>query len=141
MIVLDRVPLSDVEAVWPWIEPHIRAGCEAVTTEVTPEFIKAEALADRRLLWVVFDDENPLPLIAAASIGHRQTNKGPVFFVDAIGGSDRVQWFDMCLEELDRQARAAGMHSGEFEGRPGWERVLKKHGYRVVRQVYARVLS
>ena len=138
MIVLDRVPLSDVEAVWPWIEPHIRAGTEAVTTEVTPDFIKAEALADRRMLWVVFDDENPLPLIAAASIGTRKTNDGLVVFVDAIGGRDREAWLPEHLAELERQAKGIGAIKIELEGRPGWQRVLP--GYRLARVVLEKAL-
>jgi len=139
-IILDRVPLELVETFWPHIEPHIRAGCEAVTTEVTPEFILSEALADRRMLWVAMDTDTPLPFLGAASVGFRNTNDGQVFFVDAIGGRERERWLDQCLEELHAHAKAAGMRSGEFEGRVGWERVLEKHGYRVVRQVYAKVL-
>ena len=138
MIVLDRVPLDLVETVWSHVEPHIRAGCEAVTTDVTPDFIKAEALADRRMLWVVLDTDNPLPLIAAASIGTRKTKDGLVVFVDAIGGRDREAWLPEHLAELERQAKGIGAIKLELEGRPGWQRVLP--GYRLARVVLEKAL-
>lgn len=139
MIVLDRCPLDCVERIWPHVEPLIRAGTEAVTTEITPEFILAEALADRRMIWVAFDTDNPFPFLAAASVGQRMTNDGLVVFVDAIGGRERERWLDQCLAELEAHAKAAGATRMEMEGRPGWQRVLP--GYRVVRQVYEKVLT
>jgi hypothetical protein len=139
-VILDRVPLDLVERMWEHIEPHIRAGCEAVTSEVTPEFIHAEALADRRTIWCAFDTDSPFPFLAAASVGFRDTPKGRVFYVDAIGGRDRDKWLAQCLTELEDQARSAGMYSGEFEGRKGWQPVLEKLGYRVVRVVMEKVL-
>ena len=139
-LIFDRVPLDLVERLWEHIEPHIRAGCEAVTSAVTPEFIKAEALADRRTLWVMFDTDSPFPFLAAASVGFRDTPKGRVFYVDAIGGRERERWLADGLAELEGQARAAGMYSAEFEGRTGWKPVLEKLGYRVVRVVMEKVL-
>jgi hypothetical protein len=139
VIVLDRVPLEDVERLWPHIRPLIAMGCEAVTTEVTPEFIHAEALADRRMLWVVFDTDSPFPFIAAASIGSRQTNDGVVVFVDAIGGRDREKWLPEYLAELEAQAKGIGATKIELEGRPGWQRVLP--GYRLARVVLEKVLT
>jgi hypothetical protein len=139
LIVLDRVPLELVETFWPHIEPHIRSGCEAVTTEVTPEFIHAEALVDRRMLWVVFETDSPFPFLGAASIGSRKTKDGIVVFVDAIGGRDREKWLPEYLAELEAQAKGIGATKIELEGRPGWQRVLI--GYRLARVVMEKVLT
>lgn len=139
-VVLDRIAVEDIEALWPRVEPYIRAGTEAVTTETTAAYIKAEALADRRIIWVALDMDDPDPVLGAASMGIRDTNHGPVFFVDAIGGREMDRWLPQCLAELEDRARRAGMRSGEFEGRKGWARVLARHGYRVVRVVVEKVL-
>ena len=138
MIVLDRVELEDVERVWPHVADHIKAGCDAVTTAITPEWIKAEALADRRTLWVVFDTDSPFPFLAAASVGQRMTNHGLVVFVEALGGRERERWLGECFAELEAQAKAAGAVKMELEGRLGWQRVLP--GYRLARVVLEKAL-
>lgn len=138
MIVLDRVPLDLVDQLWPHVEHHIAAGCNAVITEVTPEFIKAEALADRRMLWVAIDTDTPFPFLAAASVGWRATNKGLVAFIDAIGGRQAHRWLGPCLEELEGHLKAAGAVAIEVEGRRGWRRVLP--GYREARVVMMKEL-
>ena len=138
MIVLDRCPLDCVERIWPHVEQLLAKGIEAVTTELTTEFILAEALADRRMIWVAFDTDNPFPFLAAASVGQRMTNDGLVVFVDAIGGRDRERWLDQCLAELEAHAKAAGAVKLEMEGRPGWARTLP--GYRVARVVLEKTL-
>jgi hypothetical protein len=132
------VPLDVLERMWPWIEPHIRAGCEAVTTENTPEFVKEEALADRRVLWVIFDTDDPFPFLAAFATGERITNRGRVVFIDVIGGRNRGCWLTTCLAELEAQAKAMGAVKIEIEGRRGWRRVLP--GYRETRVVLEKVL-
>lgn len=139
MIVLDRVPLEDVERVWPFVVEHIRAGCAAVTSEVTAEFIYAEAIADRRTIWCVFDTDDPFgPFLAAFATGQRQTNRGTVLFIDVIGGRNRGCWLTQCLGELEAQAKAIGITRIEIEGRRGWKRVLP--GYRETRVVMEKVL-
>ena len=131
VIVLDRVLLEDVERVWPFVEPHIVAACDAVTTEITPEFIHAEALADRRTLWAIIDTDDPFPFLAAFATGERLTTRGRVVFIDVLGGRERQRWLEPCLAELEAQAKAMGAVSIEIEGRRGWKRVLP--GYREVR--------
>ena len=137
-LTLDRIPVDLVERFWFHVKHLIAMGCEAVTTEMTPEWILAEALADRRMIWVAFDSDAPFPFLAAASVGQRQTNDGLVVFIDAIGGHDRERWLPACLAELEGHAKAAGATRIEVEGRRGWERVLP--GYRVVRVVMEKVL-
>lgn len=133
MIVLDRVPLESVERYWPYIEPHLQRGIDAVTTELTTDFVKAEALADRRMLWAIIDTDSPFPFLGAASAGQRMTNAGLVVFIEAIGGRDGRKWIRQCLGDFEEQARIAGAVKIEIEGRRGWRRVLPGfHEARVV---------
>jgi hypothetical protein len=138
-IILDRIPLDLIERFWPHVEPHLTAACNAVTTSLTPDEIKASALADRRGLWVAIDTEaTAFPILAAASVGLRQTNHGPVFFIEAVGGRDGKRWIRACLAELEQHAKGAGAVKIEIEGRRGWRRMLPE--YREARVVLERVL-
>lgn len=137
-VILDRVPLDLVETFWPHIEPHIAAACNAVTTSLTPDEVKAGALADKCGLWVAMEADSPVPFLAAASVYMRQTNHGPVMVIEAIGGRDSHRWLRPCLEELEQHAKAAGAVAVEIEGRRGWRRVLP--GYREVRVVMTKEL-
>jgi hypothetical protein len=137
--VLDRVPLEDVERIWPFILPLLTAACDAVTTDLTPDFIKEEALADRRTLWVIFDTDDPFgPFLAAFAAGERLTARGRVVFIDALGGRNRGCWLATCLAEFEAQAKVMGAVAIEAEGRTGWKRVLP--GYREIRTVLRKEL-
>jgi hypothetical protein len=138
MIVLERIQPEDIERLWFHVKPLIQAGCDAVTTENTAEFVKAEALANRRTIWCVFDTADPFPFLAAFATGERLTNRGRVVFIDVIGGRNRGCWLTQSLAELEAQAKAKGVVSIELEGRRGWRRVLP--GYREVRTVMEKIL-
>lgn len=139
MILLDRIPLDLIEWFWPQIEPHIAAACNAVTTSLTPDEVKANALADKRGLWVAIDSEaKAFPFLGAASVYFRETNRGRVFVIEAVGGRDGKRWLRQCREELEQYAKEAGAVKVEIEGRRGWRRVLP--GYREARTVLEKDL-
>jgi hypothetical protein len=137
-IVLDRIQLEDVERLWPFVLPLLTAACDAAATDLTPEFIKQEALANRRTMWVAFDTDDPFPFLAACATGERLTAHGRVVFIDALGGRNRGCWLVKCLAELEARARAKGAVRMELEGRVGWKRLLPD--YREVRTVLAKDL-
>lgn len=138
-VILDRVPLDLVERFWPHIETHIASACRAVTTSLTPDEVKANALADKRGIWVVIDTEaTAFPFLAAASVYMRGTNRGPVMVIETVGGRDGKRWLRPCLAELEQHAKAAGAVAVEIEGRRGWRRALP--GYREVRVVMSKEL-
>lgn len=139
MIVLDRVPLEDIERVWPFVESYIQAGIDAVTTSETVENIKAEMLADRLGLWVIFETDTPLPFLGAVAVGSRETNDGLVTVIRCCGGREGHKWIRPCLAELEGHAKAAGAVKMELEGRRGWRRMLPD--YREARVVLEKVLT
>ena len=138
-IILDRVPLELVETMWPHVSAYIQAGCDAVTTSETAENLKAEMLADRLGLWVIFETDTPLPFLGAAAVGSRETNDGLVTVIRCVGGRDGRKWIRPCLAELEEPAKAAGAVKLELEGRRGWRRVLPD--YREARVVLEKVLT
>jgi hypothetical protein len=139
VIVLERIETADVERVWPFVLPLLAAACDATGTDLTPDFIREEALADRRTLWVIFDTDDPFgPFLAAFATGERLTPRGRVVFIDALGGRNRGCWLAHCLSELEVQAKAMGAAAIEAEGRMGWKRVLP--GYREVRTILRKEL-
>lgn len=137
-IILDRVPLELVETMWPHVSAYIQAGCDAVTTSETGENLKAEMLADRLGLWVIFETDTPLPFLGAAAVGSRETNDGLVTVIRCVGGRDGHKWILPCLAELEGHAKAAGSVKMELEGRRGWRRLLTD--YTEARVVLEKVL-
>jgi len=123
-VILDRCPLELVEQMWPHVEAYIQAGCDAVTTSETAENIKAEMLADRLGLWVIFETDTPLPFLGAVAVGSRETNDGLVTVIRCVGGREGHKWIRPCLAELEEHAKAGGAVKMELEGRRAWRRLL-----------------
>lgn len=139
-IVLDPIETEDVERVWPFILPFVQSACDAVTTEITPEWVKAEAIADRRTVWAIIDTDDPFgPFLAVWVTGQRQTNRGQVLFIEICAGREMDRWLEPCLADLEAQAKAIGIVAIEIEGRRGWKRMLP--GYREVRVVMEKELT
>ena len=138
MIVLENIWGDRIDEIWPLLEPWFQKAIDAVHTAWTIEMILQEARATRLLLWAIYHDSHPLPILAAAASAVRETNKGRVAVIEHIGGADMKAWLRPALEQFEHMARQAGCVRLEVEGRMGWARALS--GFEPERIVLGKAL-
>jgi hypothetical protein len=134
-LVLDRIDASDIDLLWPHLEPFFRRACEADPTDLTPDIIRREAAEDRRLVWSITDASRDPPLL---SIFSTITNGNKVC-IGPLAGDEMELWLPL-LSQLESHAKEAGLSVSHIEGRLGWQRVLAPYGYRVARITLEKVL-
>ena len=134
-IVLDRVLAEDIPALWPHLKPLFARACDADPTGLTPDQIRDDALAGKRLIWTLADRDRTPPLIAAFSTA----DDGDTVNIGPLAGDDMETWLPL-LAELERHAKEAGFTATHIEGRIGWTKVLRAYGYQPVRISLKKVL-
>lgn len=138
MIELDQVTPDLIGESWWVLEPLFRSATEAVSTDWSTDYIRAEAEASRMMLWAIYESDQPLPLLGAAASSLRDVRGEKVAVIAHCAGHDMSRWLGPALEKFERLAKANGCSRIECEGRLGWARALP--GYRPVRIVLEKVL-
>jgi len=139
VIVLENIWGDRIDEVWPLLEPCFQKAIDAVHTAWTVEAILKEAKATRLLLWAIYRDNKPLPLLAAAASAVRETKHGRIAVIEHIGGDDMQAWLRPALSRFEQLARDNGCTRIECEGRIGWSRALPD--YRPERIVLGKALT
>lgn len=127
-----------LEELWPVLEPWLQRACDAGTTDITPAFIKASALANKRMVWVIAALADPDEVVGVASTFILNTARGQVVQIESLGGKNVTDWLPTVLPAFEKLAREKGMTMVSIEGRRGWERMLPS--YRPRRVVLEKVL-
>ena len=133
MIYVSAVPSNEVAKLWPKLFPHLRSAAEYSHGRYEPEDIVESVLSGESQLWIAFEGEN-IKGITTTKIAHypRKTCLDMIF----LGGEDFFEWKDAMLEVLQRWARDCGCDAIESWGRPGFTRVFKDDGYKMLWQGY-----
>lgn len=126
--VLVGVLSTELPDVFMQVQPFLEEMANSSSGKYHPGDI-AKAIADRNFqLWVAVDPESKV-LRAAAVTEIVNFPRKRVCRVLGATGDDFEMWVDHILT-MERWSKASGCTSMEPFTRPGWERVLKKHGYR-----------
>jgi hypothetical protein len=104
--------------------------------DVTTAGLFQEFLAGKKTLWLVLDDDK-FAAMAMTRIRTIDCTGNRVFTLCDIAGKD-VSRFDDLLTETMEAAAATNNCEPEFEGREGWARFAKKHGYRPYAVLYRK---
>ena len=125
------VPHGEVEALWPRIAGHF----EGVAALSRGRFAAADwrrSFRDRsRQLWAAHEpaaDAVVGPVRAVLATEVRQYPGRRVAALMACTGAGREDWTGF-LPIVEAWARAQGCTAVEAQARPGWQRVLRPHGY------------
>lgn len=125
--VIGAVPVVQLDEVFPLVLPWIVAALDhAVSADMHPGLVWERIRSGDYLLLVV---QSGGQLKGAAVLNRGTTRQGrPYIGVVACGGVELEHWLDMLVSEVKRLARLAGGAQILILGRPGWSRVLAKHG-------------
>jgi hypothetical protein len=127
---LRLVGLHEIDTVWPLLAHGIKEACGRSGDDLTPWFLLQSIRRGDALLFVIVADGALMAGLVARpeSWGGRQ-----VLRILALTGQQMERWLPL-LRAHRHWCEALGVEAVVFEGRPGWQRVVK--GARVVRAIY-----
>jgi len=121
------VAVQQLDAVFPLVLPWIIAALDhSVSADLHPGAVWERIRSGDYLLLAI---TNGAKLCGAAVLNRGHTRQGrPFIGVVACGGEGVDGWLDVLVAEVKRIARVAGGAQVLILGRPGWSRLLAKHG-------------
>jgi hypothetical protein len=120
------IPPAEVDAVWPLVEPQIAAVCRRGRGKESPDDIRQALKARDQQLWLAWDG-------AIAAVAVTQIVRHPrktCCRIRICAGRERRSW-QAHIAAIEAWARAKGCAAMELIARPGWSRVLARHGYEI----------
>ncbi|MEJ0071183.1 MAG: hypothetical protein WDO24_23320 [Pseudomonadota bacterium] len=131
---------DQLAAAWPALAPLVALACARSSGRIAPADVARDLARGAIHLWAGLDDEAPHPvkvILIGQFIDYPRRRSFRPF---AVVGDDRPAWLDL-LAVIERWAQAQGATLIEPLGRPGWERVLRDHGYTKTHVLMEKVLS
>ena len=128
--MLEGIKRDWLDLYWPVVEPWIVSAVRDAGSLWTAADCR-QMLNDRKLqMWVAWaTPDNPSVVVLTEVY---DTAAGLTCAIPVVGGSDLAACLEDGLAVIERWAREQGCVRLRGEGRAGWERVLKPHGWRVV---------
>lgn len=118
---------DEIEAAWPLVEPLL-ARAAAWAGETTDRVRLALIVQDANLVVAVDDGQIVAACVTEIVITSRGEKRCNVWMV---AGERLADWVE-AIHQVEEWAKGLGCTSVRIdEGRNGWKRVLKPHGYRV----------
>ena len=97
--------------------------------DTTTAALFQEFLSGKKTLWLVLDGE----IFVAIAMTHIRTIDATgtrIFTLCDLAGRDVAKFSDLLTETLEAAAAANNCGEIAIEGRTGWQRMVKKYGYR-----------
>lgn len=116
---------AEINAVWEDVRALIEDACTTTRGKFDAEDIRAGLLTGEDQLWI-------WRTATAFAVGITRLANYPkqrVCTLRIVTGNNMEEWFEPCLETIERWAKANGCHAMEFQARPGWKRFLSGRGY------------
>lgn len=127
-----------VENVWPDIERYVEQACDASHGDMTPDVAKQRCLGKHSQLWIVVRDGKPAGF-AMSRIDEWEARRALIYWLGA--GDDGESWLLTMVETAEAFAKQAGCSCVDLEGRWGWQKWLKPHGYERIRAYFRKEIE
>lgn len=131
---ISLVPPDMVVALYPKVFRHLQRAADYTFGRYEPEDIVELASSGGAEMWVAIDEAEDVKGISVTrAIEYPRKKCLEVIF---ISGEDLCEWRAPMLEVLQHWAHDSGCACIESSGRPGFSRVFKDDGYRLLWQVF-----
>lgn len=112
------------ETLRPWLQDAIAYD---VAARSSPDAL-VDHMVSGQLMPIAITDEKRVKALCTAELV--ETNKGLALHIVTLVGEDQEEWLPQLLDVLETVALEQGCAVMACTGRPGWRRVLRKHGWR-----------
>lgn len=133
MIAFSGVPSSEIEKVWPEVEPLVSRACALGHVDFTPDDVKKDLLSRDSQLWVFGDFD----CVCVTRIESRPENKVAILYL--VAGDGIEVWKDF-EPTFCAWAKEQGCSVGESIGRLGWKLIAKEFGWKPVTMTFRKEL-
>ncbi len=127
------VPRDYLLETWPKLRPHAVSAAEYTFGRYEPEDLLEAALDGRFDTWAAFEDIEVFGVVFTTFTIYPRKKYLDMTF---IGGEDGMRWKEPMLSTLRSWARDNHCDGIESSGRPGWGKIFKDDGYKMLWQVY-----
>jgi hypothetical protein len=128
------VPKEHVLTIWPQVERFMDMAAEYTYGRYDTDDILTAITDYDHHLWVAFNVGGPL--LGAVVTSFRYYPKKKYLDLTFLGGDSGFSWKDPMLKVLQHWAYDNECDGIESSGRPGWSKVFKEDGYKMLWQTY-----
>jgi hypothetical protein len=122
------VPSAEIDAVWPLVEQMVAAACRRGRDKDTSDDIRRALKARDLQLWLAWNGAITALAVTQIVTHPRKT----CCRIRICIGRERRSW-EAHIATIEAWAKAQGCAAMELIARPGWSRLLRRHGSRIVR--------
>lgn len=115
-----------IDEMWPVVAPLIKKALPYAEGKLDLEDVKKALLSSDMQLWVACDSSGIFAACVTQIIKYPQSDWAVILFVGGIRIHELLN-----AQIITDWAKDAGCSHIECWGRPGWERLLNRHGYPV----------
>jgi hypothetical protein len=128
------VPTNMVDGIWPNVVAGFQKASRRSGGDLTVGDLWVGCRSGHCFLFIVHEGDD----VKAATVWKQETwQSGTKFRCLALYGTGMSVWLDEVITSLARVARDCGAEEAIFEGRKGWDKVLKNRGVRLLRCTYS----
>ena len=125
---------SAVDTAWPKLSVGIEDVLPYSLAVKNPREIREQVANGEWLMFAVFEDDTPVvTLIATIKDGQQR-----IFEVGLCWGKRVDEWITDVYQMFEVIALECGCSRIVFNGRPGWHKLAKQHGFTINAYVYGR---
>ncbi len=122
------MPQEAVGSVWKDVDGILKRAVETVNDKSNVIDVLDGVFDGTYVLWVVLDDADKI--IAAFTTRLIVYPQRKALALDWVGGTQMKEWEDQLIDTMKRYANELGCSHLEGYGRKGWDRWLRKYGWK-----------
>ena len=128
-LIFTPLPKKHAKIMWPNVAKVLEKSVFTAKGKYEVNDVLDCILKDELVLWVVLDTTDD-EVVAAITTRLIEYPQGNAMAMDWIGGTRMKEWLFMAQESISRYARDHKCKYLEGYGRKGWNRWLRKYGWK-----------
>lgn len=118
----------DIDNYWSKVVPMVLRSLERINDGATQDSIYLDLIHKDKQLWVAYNEQRIIGCIITQIISCPELKK---LFYYIVAGDDFNSWWHE-RKQIEAWGRSQGCTEVEFCGRLGWQKRLKKEGYKTI---------
>ncbi len=129
-LMFTPVPVEFLDSVWTKVSDIMERSVKTAEGKYKVEDLYPEIVDNQIVLWIVADHDRDDEIIAAITTRLIEYPQGNSMAMDWIGGKRMKDWLPLAQERISHYAKIHNCKYLEGYGRRGWDRWLRKYGWK-----------